>query len=67
MSEEIDMQPVKKGEEFNVVIETLGDKGDGIAKIAKLAIIIPGTKIGDEVKIRITHVSGKFAFAKVVE
>ena len=58
--------PVKKDEEYNVKIEVMGDKGDGIAKIQNYTIFVPGTKEGDQVKIRIKSVLPKFAFAEII-
>ena len=59
--------PVKVGEELDVKIEAVGEKGDGIAKIKGFVLFVPNTKQGDEVKIRITKVLRKVGFAEVVE
>lgn len=59
-------QPVKEGEELNAVIEAVAEKGDGIAKKSGFVIFVPGTKVGDKVKIRIKKVAKKVAFADVV-
>ena len=45
--------PVKEGEELDAVIEAVAEKGDGIAKKAGFVIFVPGTKVGDKVKIRV--------------
>jgi 23S rRNA (uracil1939-C5)-methyltransferase len=58
--------PVKEGEEINAVIEAVAEKGDGIAKKAGFVIFVPGTKVGDKVKIRVKKVAKKVAFAEVV-
>jgi predicted RNA-binding protein with TRAM domain len=58
--------PVSEGEELNVKIEALGEKGDGIAKKNGFVLVIPGTKVNDEVKIKITKVLKKVGFAEVV-
>ncbi len=47
-------KPVKVGEEREVTIEEVSRRGDGIAKIQNSVIFIPGTKIGDKVKIKVT-------------
>ena len=57
--------PVKVGEELTVKIEAVGEKGDGIAKVKGFVIFVPNTKQGEEVKIRITKVLKKVAFAEV--
>ena len=58
--------PVKIGDELDVKIEAVGEKGDGIAKIEGFVLFIPGVKEGDEVRIRVTKVLRKVGFAEVV-
>jgi predicted RNA-binding protein with TRAM domain len=57
--------PVEEGEIRSVTVDTLGDQGDGIARVERgFVIIIPDTKPGDEVEIRITDVKETVAFAE---
>ncbi|MBD3309670.1 TRAM domain-containing protein [Candidatus Woesearchaeota archaeon] len=58
--------PVKVGDELDVKIEAVGEKGDGIAKIEGFVLFIPGVKEGDEVRIRVNKVLRKVGFADVV-
>ena len=58
--------PVKVGDELDVKIEAVGEKGDGIAKKDGFVLFVAGTKQGDEVKIKITRVLQKVGFAEVV-
>ena len=58
--------PVKVGDEIDVKIEAVGEKGDGIAKKDGFVLFVPGTKEGDEVRIRVTRVLQKVGFAEVV-
>ena len=58
--------PVRAGEEINVKIEAVGEKGDGIAKVKGFVIFVPNTKQGDEVKVKVTKVLKKVAFGEVV-
>lgn len=58
--------PVKVGDELDVKIEAVGEKGDGIAKKDGFVLFVPGTKQGDEVRIRVTRVLQKVGFAEVV-
>ena len=58
--------PVKVGDEIDVKIEAVGEKGDGIAKQEGFVLFVPNTKEGQEVKIRITKVLRKVGFAEVV-
>lgn len=57
--------PVKVGDELDVKIEAVGEKGDGIAKKDGFVLFVPGTKEGDSVRIRVTRVLQKVGFAEV--
>ena len=59
-------KPVKEGEVYDVEINEVSDRGDGIAKIKNFVVFVPGTSKGDKVKIKITKVRMKFAEAEVV-
>jgi len=58
--------PVNVGDELEVKIEAVGEKGDGIAKKDGFVLFIPGVKEGDEVKVRVTKVLRRVGFAEVV-
>jgi predicted RNA-binding protein with TRAM domain len=58
--------PVNVGDEVEVTIEAVGDKGDGIAKIKGFVLFIPNTKEGDTVNVRISKVLRKVGFADVI-
>ena len=58
--------PVKVGEELEVTIEAVGEKGDGIAKKNGFVLFVPGVKEGQRVKIKVTKVLRKVGFAEVV-
>jgi predicted RNA-binding protein with TRAM domain len=58
--------PVKVGEEMDVTIEAVGEKGDGICKKKGFVLFVPNTKQGDNVKIRVTKVLRKVGFAEVI-
>jgi len=59
-------KPVKVGEECEVAIVELSRRGDGVAKIQNFVIFVPGTKVGDKVRVRITRVASRFAVAEKV-
>ncbi len=59
--------PVSVGDIREVKIVAMGSGGDGIAKVNGFVVFVPGTKVGDDVKIKVTKVLKKFAFAEVVE
>ena len=58
--------PVKVGDEIDVKIEAVGEKGDGIAKKEGFVLFVPNTKEGQEVRIKITRVLRNVGFAEVV-
>ncbi|MCH8067445.1 MAG: TRAM domain-containing protein [Nanoarchaeota archaeon] len=58
--------PVNVGDEIDVKIEAVGEKGDGIAKKEGFVLFVPNTKEGQEVKIRVTKVLTKVGFAEVI-
>ncbi|MBI3033378.1 TRAM domain-containing protein [Candidatus Woesearchaeota archaeon] len=58
--------PVKVGEELDVKIEAVGEKGDGIAKKRGFVLFVPNTNEGDEVRVRVTKVLKKLGFAEVI-
>ena len=58
--------PVKVGDELEVKIDAVGEKGDGIAKINGFVLFVPNTKQGESVKIKITRVLRKVGFAEVI-
>lgn len=59
-------QPVEKGEIYEVEIEEIGSKGDGIAKVKGLVVIVPNTQKGEKVKIKIRKLIQTAAFAEVL-
>lgn len=58
--------PVKVGDELEITIEAVGEKGDGIAKKDGFVLFVPNTSKGDQVKIKVTKVLRKVGFAEVV-
>jgi predicted RNA-binding protein with TRAM domain len=59
--------PVAVGEEIDVRIDSVGEKGDGIARKKGFILFVPNTKAGEYVKIKVTKVLPKVGFAQVVE
>ncbi len=58
---------LKEGETYDVIISSVGRKGDGIAKRDKYTIYVPGVVKGDSVKIKIKKITGNLAFADLIE
>jgi len=59
--------PVSEGAVHDVKIDGIAREGDGIAHIQGLVIFVPGTKIGDQVTIKIERVLRRFAIAALTE
>ena len=60
--------PVTEGEVIELEIETLGDQGDGIAKIGPgYVVIVPKTAVGERVSVRIDTAKENVAFGAVVK
>lgn len=60
------IRPVNVGDELNVKIEAVGEKGDGIAKKDGFVLFVPNTQQGDDVRVRVTKVLRRVGFAEVV-
>ncbi len=58
--------PVKEGEVYDVTINSVGGKGDGIARIKGFVVFVPQTKQGDNVKVKIVKVLPSVAFGEVL-
>jgi len=57
---------IKEGEIYELMIQDVGSRGDGVARRGDYIIYVPGTAKGTIVKVRIEKVSGTRAFGKVV-
>jgi predicted RNA-binding protein with TRAM domain len=53
--------PVEVGKEYDVEIEDVAKKGDGIARVEGFVIFVPETKVGDQVTVVIDRVMQRFA------
>ena len=59
--------PVSKGDVREVTIESLGDQGDGIAKVERgYVVIVPHGQPDDEVTVEIQNVRENVAFARIL-
>jgi len=52
---------VEAGKEYDVEMEEVAKKGDGIARIEGFVIFVPDTKVGDQVTIVVDRVMQRFA------
>ncbi|MFQ6012746.1 MAG: translation initiation factor IF-2 subunit beta [Thermoplasmata archaeon] len=55
------------GKVYEVMIQDIGKKGDGVARRENFVIYVPGTTKGVVVKIEVEKIVGNVAFAKLVQ
>ena len=58
--------PVSEGEEYDVTIDAVGEKGDGIARVSGFVLFVPNTNAGERKRVKITKVLAKVGFAEVI-
>ncbi|MHC1631200.1 MAG: translation initiation factor IF-2 subunit beta [Methanotrichaceae archaeon] len=58
---------IEEGETYELRIESVGRKGDGIARVDKFMIFVPNTVKGDIVRAKINKINGTLAFSELVE
>ncbi len=63
---EVQGPAVEEGKELEVHIESISRKGDGVAHVGKYILYVAGTKEGQNVKVRITRISGQVAFTQKI-
>lgn len=59
-------KPVKVGEEYDVEINEVGSKGDGIARVKNFVVFVSGAKQGEKTRIKIAEVRNRFAIGEKV-
>ena len=57
--------PVSEGDVYDVTIEDIASKGDGLTRIDGFVVFVPNTNIGEKVSIKITKVMRNFAIGEV--
>jgi len=60
-------KPVEVGKEYNVSISDTSRRGEGIARVDGFVVFVPGTRQGQNVRIKITQVTERFASGQVVQ
>ena len=55
------------GKEYNVSISDISRRGEGIARVEGFVVFVPGTKQGQNVRIKVTQVGERFASGQVVQ
>ena len=57
---------IEVGKTYELMIQDVGRKGDGMARKGDFIIYVPGTAKGAQVKVLIENISGTIAFGRVV-
>lgn len=60
-------KPIKVGEEYDVEINEVGSRGDGIARIKNFVVFVGNTKKGEKAHIKIKEVRNRFAIGEKTE
>lgn len=55
---------LQEGKVYDVLIEDIGKKGDGVAKLGNYTVFVTGAPKGAEMKILVEKVTGNIAYAK---
>ncbi|PKK85827.1 MAG: translation initiation factor IF-2 subunit beta [Thermoplasmata archaeon HGW-Thermoplasmata-1] len=58
---------IEEGKTYDLSINDMGQRGDGVARVAKFTVYVPGAQRGTKVKVFIEKVSGTIAFGKMVK
>lgn len=61
------INPVKEGDEITVLIDDIGSRGDGVARVGGFLIFVPKSNAGERVRVRISRVGKNFAVADRIE
>jgi len=64
---EVKAKEIEAGQTYDMLIEDVGKKGDGIARKGNFIVFVPGTAKGAQVKVKIEKVSGTVAFGTRVQ
>ena len=59
-------KPVEIGKEYDVEINELSRRGDGLAKVQGFVIFVKGSKVGEKARIKVETVGPRFATATKV-
>jgi len=58
--------PVEVDGEYDVTIEAIGGKGDGIAKINGFVIFVPDTQVDEQCRVKVSRILPKMGFAEKI-
>ena len=58
--------PVEEGKVYEAKVVDMGREGDGLCRVENFVVFVPGVKVGETVKFRVTRVLKRVAFGEVV-
>jgi predicted RNA-binding protein with TRAM domain len=66
-SETTNDEPLETGKIYLARIEDSVESGEGLANLNGHLVFVPGCRAGQDVKIKVTKVFGRFAFGEIVK
>jgi len=58
--------PVKENEIYHVTIESVNQRGQGVARIKGFVVLIPGAMTGERLRVKIVSVRPRFAIGEAL-
>ncbi|MEM4575886.1 MAG: TRAM domain-containing protein [Candidatus Nezhaarchaeales archaeon] len=58
--------PVKENEVYHVSIESVNQRGEGVARIKGFVVLVPGAKVGERLRVKIVSVRPRFAIGEAL-
>lgn len=58
---------LNEGREINVPIDDISSKSDGISRIRGFPMIVPRSKVGERMRVKILKIGEKFAIAEKMQ
>ena len=62
-----DDKEMEKNQEYDIIIEDIGNDGEGIGHIEGMAVFVKDTVVGDEARIKIIKVKKNYAYGRLME
>jgi predicted RNA-binding protein with TRAM domain len=59
--------PLEAGKVYLARIEDTGESGEGLANLNGHLVFVQGARPGQDVRVKITRIFGRFAFGEVVK
>ncbi|MCS7139164.1 MAG: TRAM domain-containing protein [Candidatus Nezhaarchaeota archaeon] len=58
--------PVKENEVYHVTIESVNQRGEGVARIKGFVVLVPGAMAGERLRIKIVSVRPRHAIGEAL-